>query len=145
MHVRVALLLSLLSTPHLASAQERSVAGDMVHQVMSPFCPGKVLSDCPSPQAAEWRVEMHRWADEGANEAEIMSRLQARAPGFDLIRRPAPESTDAVPIAAFIAASIVLLFAVRRLVRRSRPGSFDDEESADYDERLDDELARLAD
>jgi len=122
------------------------VAGELVDQVMSPFCPGKVLSDCPSPQAAEWRVDVHRWAEEGASESEIVERLQARVPGFDLARRAPPESTGMLPIGAFVAASLFLLWAARRLVRRQGRAPASAPTKADgYDERLDEELARLAD
>jgi cytochrome c-type biogenesis protein CcmH/NrfF len=142
----LALVLSLLASSSLVVAQEGSVAKDVVDHVMSPFCPGKVLSDCPSPQAAEWRVDVHRWAEEGASESEIMSRLQARVPTFDLARKPPPESTGMVPIAAFLAASLVLAWAIRRLVRRSGAGAAPQQRAADqYDERLDEELARLTD
>jgi len=113
---------------------------------MSPFCPAKVLSHCPSPQAAEWRVEVHRWAEEGASEAEIMERLQARVPGFDLARRAPPKSTGLLPIGAFLAASLFLLWAARRLVqRRSEAPTGETPRGDGYDERLDEELARLAD
>ncbi len=147
MVVRSALLLSLWASTSAAVAQERSVAGDVVDHVMSPFCPGKVLSECPSPQAAEWRVDVHRWAEEGVSESEIVSRLQARVPTFDLTRRAPPESTGLVPIGAFLIASLVLVWAARRLVRRrSAAPSTDERKRTDpYDERLDEELSRLAD
>lgn len=143
---RLALLLSFCASAGLAVAQDHPVAGELVDQVMSPFCPGKVLSDCPSPQAAEWRVDVHRWAEEGASESEIMERLQARVPGFELARKAPPESTGFLPIGAFLVASFVLFWAARRLVRRRDSGSSAEPANADgYDERLDEELARLAD
>jgi cytochrome c-type biogenesis protein CcmH/NrfF len=34
---------------------ERQAAADLAHQLMSPFCPGKLLADCTSPNAAQLR------------------------------------------------------------------------------------------
>ena len=144
MSVRVVALAVLL--PAVAAAQpEPANAEQVVRQVMSPFCPGKVLSDCPSPRAAEWRVDVHRWASEGVPAPAIIDRLQARTPAFDLRRRPPPRETSAVPIAAFAMASLVLLWAARRLVRRGSSAGEAIEAPSSYDERLDEELARLGD
>jgi len=138
--------LAFVLAPALAGAQDARLAEDVVHHVMSPFCPGKVLAECPSAQAAEWRVDVHRWAAEGVGEATIRARLQARVPGFDLDRHREPEALDGVPVGAFALASLVLLGAARRFVRRrpTSPSTPDDPQDP-YDERLDQELARLAD
>ncbi|MBO6938762.1 MAG: cytochrome c-type biogenesis protein CcmH [Deltaproteobacteria bacterium] len=140
------LLAFALLMPTVAAAQpEPANAEEVVRQVMSPFCPGKVLSDCPSPRAAEWRIDVHQWASEGVPAPEIIERLQTRAPDFDLLRRPPPRETGALPIAAFALASLVLIWAARRLL--SRDDSSDEADAARtlYDERLDEELARLGD
>ena len=74
--------LAFVLAPALAGAQDARLAEDVVHHVMSPFCPGKVLAECPSAQAAEWRVDVHRWAAEGVGEATIRARLQGRNYAF---------------------------------------------------------------
>lgn len=46
--------------------------------VMSPFCPGRLLSDCPSGQATELKEEIRRDFEAGATEEVIISQLAER-------------------------------------------------------------------
>jgi len=36
---------------------------------MSPFCPGRTLSDCPSEYAGQWRHDIQRMVDQGKSAA----------------------------------------------------------------------------
>ena len=56
-------------------------------EVMSPYCPGKVLADCTSLQAAELRAEIRKRLDAGETAEEILNGLYAR---FGEEIRPAP-------------------------------------------------------
>lgn len=49
----------------LDPAQERE-AGMVLDSLMSPFCPGRLLRDCPSSQAHELKEEIRKKVSEGA-------------------------------------------------------------------------------
>jgi cytochrome c-type biogenesis protein CcmH/NrfF len=48
-------------------------AYQLSHQLMSPFCPGRTLPDCPSPQAAE----LQRWIREQERIGRTRSDVEA--------------------------------------------------------------------
>lgn len=51
----------ILAAVPIALAQgptPKQQASDLAHELMSPFCPGKLLSDCTSPNAGALRDEM---------------------------------------------------------------------------------------
>lgn len=58
------------------SRAPQDVAARVSGRVMSPFCPGVTLHDCPSQQADELRLEIQTWAEEGLSEDAIMTRLE---------------------------------------------------------------------
>jgi cytochrome c-type biogenesis protein CcmH/NrfF len=98
------------------SEQEPSprVAG-LARSIMSPFCPGRTLQSCPSPEASRWVADIREWTAQGRSDEQILQRLQARVPGFALAGPPASTGwlLGLVPVAA---ASLVLLLVVRRLL-----------------------------
>ena len=46
-------------------------------QVMSPFCPGRLLSDCPSSAASDLRTSIRDMLSEGKTDEEIKDHLYA--------------------------------------------------------------------
>lgn len=82
--------------PQLSADQLRA-ASTILSETWSPFCPGKTLASCSSPQAAEWREEVRGWLAEGLTRAEIMAKLQTRKPGFRLETEPEPASARMGP------------------------------------------------
>ena len=68
------------------SLEDRRHASALSSSTLSPFCPGRTLSSCPSGKATEWRRDIRTWVAEGLDDKEILARLQARAPGFQLGR-----------------------------------------------------------
>ncbi len=145
----LALLLATSVGGPAASAQgDRALS--IARRTMSPFCPGATVDGCTSPRAAEWRRDIRGWVDEGLSDAEIQSRLQARAPEFNLSGLPS-EQDWTFPFSATLVASVILFFAARRLVRRRQEsGESVANESAgessedELDARLDAELERFA-
>lgn len=103
-------------------AQETDYAYELADELMSPFCPGRALSECPSPQAAElrqWIVEQDRaGVPRRAVEAELF-----RAWGDELRQAPRPEGVGlaayVVPALLFAAGGGVLAFFWRRQRRRA--------------------------
>ena len=78
--VRVLLCCALLLALPAAGdelADSRRARG-LADELMSPFCPGRTLSDCPSPNASAVREEIRAWVHEGHTDAEIRERLRAR-------------------------------------------------------------------
>lgn len=134
-----------------ASADESRRASAVAGALMSPFCPGKTLDACPSPSAGQWRRDIHTWTREGVDSAEIVARLQARVPGFDLRGRISTRWDWALPVGVIALSSLVLLLVTRRLLAHggalappppSRPPRATQEATDELDARLDAELSR---
>ena len=81
--LRTALMMLLVTAALCASASAqppspKQQAADMAGQLMSPFCPGRLLADCTSPNAGELRQ---------AIAARIAAGETADAVKADLVRR----------------------------------------------------------
>lgn len=72
----IAVVLTLGLAPSAQAAPE-DVANRISENIMSPFCPGVTLHDCPSPQADALRERIRGWAASGLTEDRIMGRLVA--------------------------------------------------------------------
>jgi len=80
-------------------------ATEVTRELMSPFCPGVTIAECPSSQAKSLAAWIVVQADEGRSEEEVMAQLYdrygdqvraaPRAEGFGL-------AAYAVPIAVFL-------------------------------------------
>ncbi|MFK7999566.1 MAG: cytochrome c-type biogenesis protein CcmH [Polyangiales bacterium] len=125
-------------------AQESTDVGSrsarLSQRVMSPFCPGKTLYHCPSSSATDMRLEMTGWMEQGLSEDDIVRRLEEQMPGFDFTP---PAATSGLFWWVWVLATLFLVLAALRLVRR-RPAGAADEESGDddYERRLDEALQR---
>jgi cytochrome c-type biogenesis protein CcmH/NrfF len=73
--VAALVVLLLMSTP--AAANPEDVANEIAAKVMSPFCPGVTLHDCPSAEAAALVDRIERWARQGRSEDGIIDDLEA--------------------------------------------------------------------
>jgi cytochrome c-type biogenesis protein CcmH/NrfF len=146
-----ALLVSLvLAIPAHAQSPE-DLANDISNKVMSPYCPGVTLHDCPSQKALDLRDDIEDYARSGMTEAEIMDRLVA---DFGPSIRAEP-SSDGAGVLAWILPSIALIVGTAlawALVRRwfKRPHTTEVVEgqpfvtmSGDERKRLDAELQQL--
>jgi cytochrome c-type biogenesis protein CcmH/NrfF len=101
-------------------------AYELSHQLMSPFCPGRTLPDCPSPQAAElqrWIREQERIGRPRSDvEAELYTQfgdmiLQSpRAGGFGL-------AAYVIPVVLFLSGGLLLVYFLRRQIRKSAVAS----------------------
>ena len=61
-----------------AWAQDQAVdtrANELYDEVMSPFCPGRTLSNCPSPQAAQLREQIKQRVAAGSTDEQIKDEL----------------------------------------------------------------------
>jgi cytochrome c-type biogenesis protein CcmH len=120
-----ALLLLALGVAAPAAADstgDEQWAYELSHNLMSPYCPGRTLSDCPSPQADELRLWILEQARAGATKEEVEAEL-FRSFGDQLRQAPRAEGIGLLAYAVpgvFLLAGAALLAA---FLRRSRGGS----------------------
>jgi cytochrome c-type biogenesis protein CcmH/NrfF len=96
-------------------------AYSMAHDLMSPFCPGRTLAACPSPQADELRQWILFQAAAGQSESEIRDILYERY-GDVVLSAPKAEgawgvSAYAIPIGGFVVGGAIVAFVITRLAR----------------------------
>ncbi len=104
--------------------EEARTAYSISRELMSPFCPGRTLADCPSPDAAAVRVEILERVRAGVPPEKIRSDLELR---FGETVRGIPRSALGwlFPVLVLAAGAGALGFALRRLSRRptTAPGT----------------------
>ena len=122
------------------AVQPQGWAYDLADELMSPYCPGRTLAECPSPQAQTLRMWLVVQEAAGRSEAEVKDELVER---FGKQILPTPPAAGfglaayIVPVAAFVAGGALLWAFLRRQTReRPRPAAA---------APVDPELARLVD
>ena len=126
----VAVALLLLASP--ASAGPEDMANDIASKVMSPFCPGVTLHDCPSAEAQDLRDRIERWARQGLSEDQILDSLEA---AYGVSIRSTPPAGDggwlawALPGTALVAGLVLGWLLLRRWTNAAARGRARDEES----------------
>jgi cytochrome c-type biogenesis protein CcmH/NrfF len=83
---------------------------------MSPYCPGRTLEACPSPDALAVREEIPPALRAGEPPDAIKTRIEARF-GQAVVGLPQTPLGRALPILLLALGAGVLAFALRRLVR----------------------------
>lgn len=108
-------LLALLA----GAAQAEGWGYDLGDELMSPFCPGRTLSSCPSPQASElvqWIVTQEA---AGTTREEILEILIERY-GEEILGAPPAEGITLwayiFPVAGFVIFGCIAFFTLRRIV-----------------------------
>ena len=74
---------TLLATPLYVTAEplapeKEATAKEIFFEVLSPFCPGRSLNDCPSSSAVELKDEIRGMVEKGATREEIINTLAGR-------------------------------------------------------------------
>lgn len=127
-----------------AGAAPEDVANEVSREVMSPFCPGVTLHDCPSQAALDLRDQIKGWAEQGWSKDRIMDELESR---FGTGIRATPQDSEgigawALPVGALLVGIMLLGSLARRWTKgrlhREVP-ALDDAERA----RVERELAAL--
>jgi len=143
-------LLLALTAPAMAQSPE-DLANDISNKVISPFCPGVTLHDCPSPSALDMRDRIEGYARQGMDEAAIMERLEAEY-GPSIRAEPSSEGAGILvwilPSVAVLTGGVLAWWLVRRWSSRRPPQTTTSpqatvELSASERQRLDAELGRL--
>ena len=125
-------------------------AGHIFNTVMSPFCPGRLIANCPSSAAADLQEEIRGQLAAGVTVDDIKNALYERY-GDEI--RSAPEARGfgllawVMPGAFFVVVGLLVSLWVRSTARKGAvneagdPGGLDAESEA----ILAEELSRVAD
>ncbi len=136
-----------VSTPTSAEEAGREPEGwayKLPHDLMSPFCPGRTIADCSSPQAENLRMWLIVQEASGRSREDVEAELFER---YGDVLRPAPRATGfglaayVIPVIAFLAGGIVVAVFLRRQTRavaKPEPSSlaFDPELERAIDQEL---------
>ncbi len=114
----VLLLLAFVWASPAPGADEKGGWGyQLSNEVMSPYCPGRALSDCPSPQAAELRQWIVEQENAGVSRSEVEQQLFQEF-GDQLLQAPRAEGIGLlaylIPALAFAAGGALVVFFLRR-------------------------------
>ena len=114
----------MVAAPVSAQTPEES-ANRVSEQIMSPFCPGVTLHECPSREALRLRDRIEAWFAEGLTHDRVMARLEAEY-GPQIRAVPQGEGTGLLgwllPTLSLIAAVGLALWLTFKWTR-SRPDS----------------------
>ena len=99
-------------------------AQKLADDLKSPFCPGKTLKTCTSPNAAKLRREIQDMVKGGMSDAEIITELKSvhDRDDFSVTNPDQPFYTIFLPFIPFVILTIAMLF----MIRRWRQGQTDD-------------------
>ena len=141
----IATCLILLAAP--AAAAPEDVANDISNEIMSPFCDGVTLHDCPSQEALDLRDRIEAWVAEGRSGTQIMRQLE-REFGVGIRAAPPAEGAGFVawlpPVMALGAGVAGVWAIVRRWSRRTQmPSPVTVTMTGEERQRLEHELATL--
>ena len=139
------LALAAFAAPAASDEPSTRWAYDLANELLSPFCPGRSLADCPSPDAASLRMWIIVQAAGGRTRADVEEELYARY-GETIRAKPKVEGFGAgaylIPIGVFAAGGGLVGWFLHRATKRARP----EEPTRDLDpevERKVDELLGL--
>jgi cytochrome c-type biogenesis protein CcmH/NrfF len=118
-------------------------AYDLMNELMSPYCPGRLLADCPSPQAQTLRMWLIVQEASGRPRAEVEAEVIARY-GESILGAPRAEgfglAAYIIPAGVFLAGGALLTWFLRRQTRSASTPN-----SVAPSVPLDPELERLVD
>ena len=124
----LASLAILLALAGPAGAEEESWSYQVWNEMMSPFCPGRTLADCPSSQADSLRLWIQMQEAAGRSREDVEAELVERY-GDVVLGAPRAQGLGiaayALPVLAFLAGGVGLAFFLRRHTgrRAGAPGA----------------------
>jgi len=118
-------------------------ASEIYNSLLSPFCPGRLIANCPSSQAADLRNEIRDRLEAGATKDEVVDELYATWGEEVLGGRRGPLSYG-VPIGVIVLAGGMLVGWLRSTSRRPKEQAAPTEQlDLKAEQRLQEELAEL--
>lgn len=142
-------LLLALAPLAAAAADEPGWHYDLEQHLMSPFCPGRTLTDCTSPQAGELRQWIVQQEQAGRSREEVEAQIYAEF-GDVILQAPKAEgfglAAYVIPaVGVLVGGAIVAIFLRRQSLKSAaaaaappRVASLDPE----LDRRIDEEMSR---
>jgi len=122
---RCVLVLAAFALASLMAAAPRATASEgwayqMANDLMSPYCPGRSVADCPSPQAQTLRMWLIVQEAAGRPRAEVEAELVSRY-GETILGAPRAKgfglTAYVIPVAVVSAGAALLLWFLRRQTR----------------------------
>lgn len=144
----LALVLIYSPAPEARQTPAHQAAADLAHELMSPFCPGKLLADCTSPNAGELRTAMAARIAAGESPEALKADL-VRQYGREILGAPAAEGVGLVawlvPALLGLASLAAVILKVAAATRTSRNAQLSAAGVVDAQalSQLDDELRDL--
>jgi cytochrome c-type biogenesis protein CcmH/NrfF len=115
----------------------------MANELMSPYCPGRSVADCPSPQAQTLRMWLIVQESAGRSRADVEAELVSRY-GETILGAPRARGIGltayTIPVVLAAAGALLLSWFLRRQTRARQAAS-----AAPASVSLDPELERLLD
>jgi cytochrome c-type biogenesis protein CcmH/NrfF len=108
--------------PHAGESKAPAWAYDLPNDLLSPFCPGRTLADCPSPDAASLRMWILVQAAAGRTRDDVEKELYGR---YGEVIRSAPKAEGFgaaaywMPAAVFLAGGGLVGWFLHRATRQS--------------------------
>jgi cytochrome c-type biogenesis protein CcmH len=130
-------------------AQSRADPVDIAKSIMSPVCPGRLISNCPSPEAEQLREIIRRQVAEGKTKQQVIDYF-VEVYGPSVLPSPPQEgfflTAWYLPLAVILSGGGILLVLVRVWTR----GHEEERASAETDEPVtrdpsDQKYARILD
>lgn len=114
--IAAGLVLALLAAPGTGAAEE-PYALELYNGLMSPYCPGRTLMDCPSGQAGELRDWIAAQERAGRSRQEVEAELYAQY-GDVILQAPRAEgfglAAYVLPVVAFLIGGAIVWVFLRR-------------------------------
>jgi cytochrome c-type biogenesis protein CcmH/NrfF len=119
--IALAALVIALTTGSVSAQEDPEVAiarsaHELARELMSPYCPGRTLEACPSPDALAVREEIRAALRAGEPADSIRKRIEERF-GAAVVGLPETPLGRALPVALLALGALALAVALRRLVR----------------------------
>ena len=140
---------SMLAITPPALADPQDIANDISREMVSPYCPGITLHDCPSDSSHRLRERITGWAEDGMNKDQIWQRLEDE---FGTNIRATPSTSGSglwawvLPIGAGVAGVALLVVLTMRWSRKPPDEPAEQPEvTPEQRRRLEVELAALRD
>jgi len=121
------LVLLLFSAPSaLAETEPEGWSYELAHELMSPYCPGRTLAECPSSKADTLRMWLHVQEASGRSLDEVKAELVERY-GEQILSAPRPQGFGLaayfVPVLAFVAGGWLVWHFLRKQTREASAAS----------------------
>ena len=135
----------LMTTPMQGQdqGQVEKDANEIYNSLLSPFCPGRLIANCPSSQAADLRNQIRDQLRAGATKDEVVDELYATWGEEVLGGRRGPLSYG-VPIGVIVLAGGLLVGWLRSTSKRPKGQAVPVEQlDPETEQRLQEEMAGL--